>query len=93
MKVLSVEALVITVVIPGDGKGDPLMANLTPAALLRLLPSVSAMDVPTRQSYLRAVFQPDQRSSARGIIGAAKDCRGGDYPSFAGFSFFQAFAD
>lgn len=48
------------------------MANLTLAALLRLLPSVSAMDVPRRQSYLRAVFQPDERSSARGIIGAAR---------------------
>jgi MFS family permease len=51
----------------------PLMPNL-PLAVLVLLArfSISQMDVPTRQSYVMAVVEPDERSAAAGVTGIAR---------------------
>jgi MFS family permease len=51
----------------------PLMPNL-PLAILVLLArfSISQMDVPTRQSYVMAVVDPDERSAAAGVTGIAR---------------------
>ncbi len=51
----------------------PLMPNL-PLAILVLLArfSISQMDVPTRQSYVMAVVEPDERSAAAGVTGIAR---------------------
>lgn len=66
----------------------PLMPNLSLAVLLLLARfSISQMDVPTRQSYLMAVVQPDERSSAGGITGAARTAGAAISPLFAGFLF------
>ncbi len=51
----------------------PLMPNLTLAiAVLLLRFSLSQMDVPTRQSYVMAVVDPDERSAAAGVTGIAR---------------------
>lgn len=51
----------------------PLMPNLHLAvALLLLRFSISQMDVPTRQSYVMAVVQEDERSAAAGVTGVAR---------------------
>ena len=51
----------------------PLMPNLPLAvAVLLLRFSLSQMDVPTRQSYVMAVVQPDERSAAAGVTGIAR---------------------
>ncbi len=51
----------------------PLMPNLTLAVLVLLLRfSLSQMDVPTRQSYVMAVVDPDERSAAAGVTGIAR---------------------
>ncbi|HEX3427689.1 MAG TPA: MFS transporter [Candidatus Limnocylindrales bacterium] len=51
----------------------PLMPNLTLAILVLLLRfSLSQMDVPTRQSYVMAVVEPDERSAAAGVTGIAR---------------------
>jgi hypothetical protein len=34
--------------------------------------SLSQMDVPTRQSYVMAVVEPDERSAAAGVTGIAR---------------------
>lgn len=66
----------------------PLMPNLALAVLLLLARfSISQMDVPTRQSYLMAVVQPDERSSAGGITGAARTAGAAISPLFAGLLF------
>ena len=66
----------------------PLMPNLSLAVLLLLTRfSISQMDVPTRQSYLMAVVQPAERSSAGGIAGAARTAGAAISPLFAGFLF------
>lgn len=66
----------------------PLMPNLSLAVLLLLVRfSISQMDVPTRQSYLMAVVQPAERSSAGGITGAARTAGAAISPLFAGFLF------
>lgn len=66
----------------------PLMPNLWLAVLLLLARfSISQMDVPTRQSYLMAVVQPDERSSAGGITGAARTAGAAISPFFVGFLF------
>lgn len=66
----------------------PLMPNLALAVLLLLMRfSISQMDVPTRQSYLMAVVQPNERSSAGGITGAARTAGAAISPVFAGFLF------
>lgn len=51
----------------------PLMPNL-PLAIGVLLVrfSISQMDVPTRQSYVLAVVDPDERSGAAGVTGIAR---------------------
>jgi MFS family permease len=51
----------------------PLMPNLQLAiAVLLLRFSLSQMDVPTRQSYVIAVVDPDERSAAAGVTGVAR---------------------
>ena len=51
----------------------PLMPNLVLAiAVLLLRFSLSQMDVPTRQSYVMAVVEPDERSAAAGVTGIAR---------------------
>src|SRR6266446_1825827 len=51
----------------------PLMPNLSLAiAMLLLRFSISQMDVPTRQSYVMAVVDPDERSAAGGVTGIAR---------------------
>ena len=51
----------------------PLMPTLPLAvAVLLLRFSLSQMDVPTRQSYVMAVVQPDERSAAAGVTGIAR---------------------
>ena len=41
-------------------------------AVLLLRFSLSQMDVPTRQSYVMAVVDPDERSAAAGVTGVAR---------------------
>ena len=51
----------------------PLMPNLPLAiAVLLLRFSLSQMDVPTRQSYVLSVVEPDERSAAAGVTGIAR---------------------
>jgi MFS family permease len=51
----------------------PLMPSLPLAILVLLLRfSLSQMDVPTRQSYVMAVVDPDERSAAAGVTGIAR---------------------
>ena len=51
----------------------PLMPTLPLAVLVLLLRfSLSQMDVPTRQSYVMAVVDPDERSAAAGVTGIAR---------------------
>jgi predicted MFS family arabinose efflux permease len=51
----------------------PLMPNLPLAiAVLLLRFSLSQMDVPTRQSYVISVVDPDERSAAAGVTGIAR---------------------
>jgi MFS family permease len=51
----------------------PMMPNLPLAiAVLLLRFSLSQMDVPTRQSYVMAVVEPDERSAAAGVTGIAR---------------------
>ena len=51
----------------------PLMPNLQLAvAVLLLRFTLSQMDVPTRQSYVMAVVDPDERSAAAGVTGVAR---------------------
>ena len=51
----------------------PLMPTLPLAiAVLLLRFSLSQMDVPTRQSYVIAVVDPDERSAAAGVTGIAR---------------------
>ncbi|HEX5823420.1 MAG TPA: MFS transporter [Candidatus Limnocylindrales bacterium] len=51
----------------------PLMPSLPLAiAVLLLRFSLSQMDVPTRQSYVISVVEPDERSAAAGVTGIAR---------------------
>ena len=51
----------------------PIMPSLPLAiAVLLLRFSLSQMDVPTRQSYVMAVVDPDERSAAAGVTGIAR---------------------
>ena len=51
----------------------PIMPNLPLAiAVLLLRFSLSQMDVPTRQSYVMSVVEPDERSAAAGVTGIAR---------------------
>lgn len=63
----------------------PLMPNL-PLAILVLLSrfSLSQMDVPTRQSYIMAVVDPDERSAAAGITAIARTIGSAIAPTITG---------
>jgi sugar phosphate permease len=79
----------------------PLMPTLELAiAVLLLRFSLSQMDVPTRQSYVMAVVEPDERSAAAGVTGIARTTGAAISPSvstvlvssasFAALPFFLA---
>jgi MFS family permease len=62
----------------------PLMPTLPLAvAVLLLRFSLSQMDVPTRQSYVIAVVDPDERSAAAGVTGIARTTGAAISPSFS----------
>ena len=62
----------------------PLMPTLPLAiALLLCRFALSQMDVPTRQSYVMAVVQPDERSAAAGVTGIARTVGAAISPSFS----------
>ena len=62
----------------------PLMPNLPLAiAVLLLRFSLSQMDVPTRQSYVIAVVDPDERSAAAGVTGIARTTGAAISPSIS----------
>jgi MFS family permease len=79
----------------------PIMPNL-PLAIGVLLVrfSLSQMDVPTRQSYVMSVVDPDERSAAAGVTGIARTTGAAISPSissvlvssasFASFPFYLA---
>jgi MFS family permease len=63
----------------------PFMPNLYLAVgLLLLRSSISQMDVPTRQSYVMAVVEPDERSAASGITNVARTIGVSLSPVFTG---------
>jgi MFS family permease len=63
----------------------PLMPTLPLAILVLLLRfSISQMDVPTRQSYVIAVVEPDERSAAAGIANIARTTGAAIAPLFTG---------
>jgi len=62
----------------------PLMPTLPLAILVLLIRfSLSQMDVPTRQSYVMAVVDPDERSAAAGVTGIARTTGAAISPSFS----------
>jgi predicted MFS family arabinose efflux permease len=63
----------------------PLMPTL-PLAIAVLLArfSISQMDVPTRQSYLVAVVDPDERSAATGVTSIARTLASASAPVVTG---------
>lgn len=62
----------------------PLMPTLELAvALLLLRFSLSQMDVPTRQSYVLSVVDPDERSAAAGVTGVARNAGAAISPSLS----------
>ena len=62
----------------------PLMPNLPLAVMVLLLRfSLSQMDVPTRQSYVMAVVEPDERSAAAGVTGIARTVGASVSPSIS----------
>jgi MFS family permease len=66
----------------------PLMPNLCLAVLILLVRfSISQMDVPTRQSYIMAVVNKEERSAAAGITGVARTTGAAISPLFVGFMF------
>src|SRR5689334_8268592 len=66
----------------------PLMPTRRLAIIMLFLRfSISQMDVPTRQSYVMAVVQPDERSAAAGITGVAKTIGSSIPPVFVGLMF------
>lgn len=63
----------------------PLMPTLNLAIILLFLRfSISQMDVPTRQSYLMAVVDENERSAAAGIAGVARTIGASISPILAG---------
>ncbi len=63
----------------------PLMPTLPLAVTVLLLRfSISQMDVPTRQSYVMAVVEPDERSAASGVTGVARTAGAAISPAIAG---------
>ena len=62
----------------------PLMPNVHLAVLMLLLRfSISQMDVPTRQSYVMAVVDPDERSAAAGVTAVARSVGAAIAPSLS----------
>jgi Arabinose efflux permease len=62
----------------------PIMPTLPLAVLMLLLRySLSQMDVPTRQSYVMAVVDPDERSAAAGVTGVARTTGAAISPSLS----------
>ncbi|HEX6868034.1 MAG TPA: MFS transporter [Candidatus Limnocylindrales bacterium] len=62
----------------------PLMPTFPLAvAVLLVRFSLSQMDVPTRQSYVMAVVDPDERSAAAGVTGVARTTGAAISPSFS----------
>jgi MFS family permease len=62
----------------------PLMPTLPLAvAVLLLRFSLSQMDVPTRQSYVISVVDPDERSAAAGVTGVARNAGAAISPSLS----------
>ncbi len=62
----------------------PLMPSLPLAiGVLLLRFSLSQMDVPTRQSYVMAVVEPDERSAAAGVTGIARTVGAAVSPSIS----------
>ncbi len=62
----------------------PLMPSAVLAvAVLLLRFSISQMDVPTRQSYVMASVNPDERSAAAGVTGVARSVGAAVSPSLA----------
>jgi MFS family permease len=62
----------------------PLMPTLPLAvAVLLLRFTLSQMDVPTRQSYVMAVVEPDERSAAAGVTGIARTVGAAISPSIS----------
>jgi MFS family permease len=62
----------------------PLMPNVHLAiAMLLLRFSISQMDVPTRQSYVMAVVESDERSAAAGVTAVARSVGAAISPSLA----------
>jgi MFS family permease len=63
----------------------PLMPTLPLAVLLLLArASVSQMDVPTRQSYIMAVVDPNERSAAAGVTTIARTAASAIAPTLTG---------
>jgi MFS family permease len=66
----------------------PLMPTFPLAvACLLLRFSISQMDVPTRQSYMMAVVQPEERSAAAGVTGVARTVGASIPPALVGIMF------
>ncbi len=62
----------------------PFMPNVGLAITVLLLRfSISQMDVPTRQSYVMAIVEPDERSAAAGVTGVARSIGASISPSLA----------
>jgi MFS family permease len=62
----------------------PLMPNAPLAVTMLLLRfSISQMDVPTRQAYVMAVVEPDERSAAAGVTAVARSVGAAVSPSLA----------
>ena len=62
----------------------PLMPSAPLAIMVLLIRfSISQMDVPTRQSYLMAVVQPDERSAAAGVAAVSRSLGASVSPSLA----------
>ncbi|HEX6868780.1 MAG TPA: MFS transporter, partial [Candidatus Limnocylindrales bacterium] len=62
----------------------PLMPTLPLAVVVLLVRfTLSQMDVPTRQSYVMAVVEPDERSAAAGVTGVARTVGAAVSPSLS----------
>ncbi|RPJ84245.1 MAG: MFS transporter [Acidobacteria bacterium] len=60
----------------------PTLGSAVAVFLLRF--SISQMDVPTRQSYVMAVVDPDERSAAAGVTGVARTAGSALSPALSG---------
>ena len=64
----------------------PWMPNLaTSSAVYVGRPLLSQMDVPTRQSYIMAIVEPEERSRVSGLINLPRSLTSALGPSIAGF--------